>query len=380
MGMMSLLLIQMFPTFLAVVAIYLIVLRDRRRLPGDRPRHAHGVILVYLGGRARRQHLADEGIPRLDPGLARRVRPRRRRDTGAGVLGDHPAARRARARRRRAALVHLHDQRVRHRERAAAVDGQVHAARSACTASSTTSTPSSGGRSARASCSRRSRWSSSSSSCSGSSPRASRAARSRGSVDERRCSGSAAPRRLGAVRARAAGRARRRVDGAPPRPARDRGRTPSPFGTSATASPSRRAHEVDRETDADVWWRATLPGVELDDPYRWLLSGGDFGYAWVNGVGMQPFDVPDADDFVASPDAGRPELAPRSRSSTRSSPIASRQRGSTSSRPTGRFRVAGTSCRPGAGRRRRSSGSAVTSSGSRSGSTTSRRSARTSST
>ena len=41
-GCSALLLIQMFPTFLAVVAIYLIVLRRRRRVPRDRARHAHG--------------------------------------------------------------------------------------------------------------------------------------------------------------------------------------------------------------------------------------------------------------------------------------------------------------------------------------------------
>ena len=41
MGMLPLLLIQMFPQFLAVVAIYLILLRHRRGLPGDRPQLAH---------------------------------------------------------------------------------------------------------------------------------------------------------------------------------------------------------------------------------------------------------------------------------------------------------------------------------------------------
>jgi alpha-glucosidase len=44
----------------------------------------------------------------------------------------------------------------------------------------------------------------------------------------------------------------------------------------------------------------------LATPYRWLLSGGDFGYTWLNGVGLQPFDIPDADDFVATPDPGGP--------------------------------------------------------------------------
>lgn len=65
--------------------------------------------------------------------------------------------------------------------------------------------------------------------------------------------------------------------------------------------------DVDRETEADVWWRATFPVWNPATPYRWLLSGGDFGYAWLNGAGIQPFDVPDADDFVATPDAGGPD-------------------------------------------------------------------------
>ncbi len=50
MGMMTLLLIQMFPTFLAVVAIYLIVLRVGRVFPAIGLDTLSGLILVYLGG------------------------------------------------------------------------------------------------------------------------------------------------------------------------------------------------------------------------------------------------------------------------------------------------------------------------------------------
>lgn len=64
--------------------------------------------------------------------------------------------------------------------------------------------------------------------------------------------------------------------------------------------------QVDRETEAEAWWRATFPVANPSTPYRWLLSGGDFGYAWLNAAGLQPFDVPDADDFVATPDPGGP--------------------------------------------------------------------------
>ena len=65
--------------------------------------------------------------------------------------------------------------------------------------------------------------------------------------------------------------------------------------------------EIDRETDDDVWWRATFPVHNIATPYRWLLGGGDFGYAWLNAMGMHEFDVPDADDFVVSPGAGGPD-------------------------------------------------------------------------
>ena len=65
--------------------------------------------------------------------------------------------------------------------------------------------------------------------------------------------------------------------------------------------------EVDRETGSDVWWRATFPVWNVGTPYRWLLSGGDFGYAWLNALGLQSFDVPDADDFIATPGPGGPD-------------------------------------------------------------------------
>jgi alpha-glucosidase len=54
---------------------------------------------------------------------------------------------------------------------------------------------------------------------------------------------------------------------------------------------------VDEETETDVWWRATFPCWNPVTHYRWLLSGGDVGYAWVNGLGMTPHEVTDADDF-----------------------------------------------------------------------------------
>ena len=57
---------------------------------------------------------------------------------------------------------------------------------------------------------------------------------------------------------------------------------------------------IDEETEADTWWRATFPVWNPVTSYRWVLAGGDVGYGWVNGVGLIPHDVPDADDFVLS--------------------------------------------------------------------------------
>ena len=67
------------------------------------------------------------------------------------------------------------------------------------------------------------------------------------------------------------------------------------------------AAEVDRETGSDTWWRATFPVTNPATPYRFLLSGGAYGYAWLNAVGLQGFDVPDADDFIATPEDGGPD-------------------------------------------------------------------------
>jgi alpha-glucosidase len=72
------------------------------------------------------------------------------------------------------------------------------------------------------------------------------------------------------------------------------------------AEPRIAVAEVDRETEGDIWWRASFRVWNAATPYRWLLSGGDFGYAWLNGAGLQRFDVPDADDFIATPDPGGP--------------------------------------------------------------------------
>ena len=65
--------------------------------------------------------------------------------------------------------------------------------------------------------------------------------------------------------------------------------------------------EVDRETEHDVWWRATFRVDNVATPYRWLLTGGDFGYAWVNAMGIHDHDLGDSDDFVVTPGDGGPD-------------------------------------------------------------------------
>jgi alpha-glucosidase len=71
-----------------------------------------------------------------------------------------------------------------------------------------------------------------------------------------------------------------------------------PLGIAAT---------IDEETETDTWWRATVPVHNPEVRYRFLLSGGEAGYAWVNGAGVVRGDVADADDFVVSIDQGGPD-------------------------------------------------------------------------
>ena len=55
---------------------------------------------------------------------------------------------------------------------------------------------------------------------------------------------------------------------------------------------------VDEETETETWWRATFPVWNPATSYRWVLAGGELGYAWVNGSGLEQRDLADADDFV----------------------------------------------------------------------------------
>jgi len=57
---------------------------------------------------------------------------------------------------------------------------------------------------------------------------------------------------------------------------------------------------IDEETETDVWWSAKVQVWNPTVSYRWVVGGGDVGYAWVNGAGIFRHDVPDDLDFMLS--------------------------------------------------------------------------------
>jgi alpha-glucosidase len=64
------------------------------------------------------------------------------------------------------------------------------------------------------------------------------------------------------------------------------------------------ARATKAKPDGNGWWIARFPVNKRFTNYRWLLSGGKVGYAWLNGTGVVTRDTPDADDFVLALDAG----------------------------------------------------------------------------
>jgi alpha-glucosidase len=64
---------------------------------------------------------------------------------------------------------------------------------------------------------------------------------------------------------------------------------------------------VDEETETDVWWRAEFAVANPVTHYRWLMSGGDVGYRWVNALGATAHEVADADDFGIAVGTSGPE-------------------------------------------------------------------------
>ena len=64
---------------------------------------------------------------------------------------------------------------------------------------------------------------------------------------------------------------------------------------------------VDEETGDEVWWRAAFPVWNPVTRYRFLLVGGDYGYAWLNGLGLTRHEIADSDDFVITVGSSGPD-------------------------------------------------------------------------
>lgn len=58
--------------------------------------------------------------------------------------------------------------------------------------------------------------------------------------------------------------------------------------------------EPKEEHGVDVWWVAEVQARNVRTHYRWLLSGGAYGYGWLTAAGFVDYDLPDATDFVIS--------------------------------------------------------------------------------
>lgn len=65
---------------------------------------------------------------------------------------------------------------------------------------------------------------------------------------------------------------------------------------------------VDRTTDDEIWWRATIEMHNVENPYRFLLDAPG-GTRWLNGTGVVGREVPDWADFQLSTYAPPPAWA-----------------------------------------------------------------------
>ena len=69
--------------------------------------------------------------------------------------------------------------------------------------------------------------------------------------------------------------------------------------TTPDAEPHLLRGRIDRSTAWETWWRCD---VDVRNPltnYRFLLDGGPGGYRWLNGTGLHPHDVTDAERLPA---------------------------------------------------------------------------------
>ncbi|HVP74585.1 MAG TPA: glycoside hydrolase family 13 protein [Gaiellaceae bacterium] len=63
---------------------------------------------------------------------------------------------------------------------------------------------------------------------------------------------------------------------------------------------------ADAHAGGETWWRAELRVANPVVRYRWLLAGGETGYAWLNGRGIVGNEVAGAEDFVFALEPGAP--------------------------------------------------------------------------
>lgn len=81
------------------------------------------------------------------------------------------------------------------------------------------------------------------------------------------------------------------------------------FRTVTDGEPVFTEAQIICETETALWWEVT---VQMHNPvmhYRWLVTGGVFGYAWLNAAGLYDHDVPDSNDFAVSSWRGGPDWA-----------------------------------------------------------------------
>ena len=79
--------------------------------------------------------------------------------------------------------------------------------------------------------------------------------------------------------------------------------------TVADGEPRIIAAAITASDATDYWWTAELPIRNPLTHYRWLLEGGDVGYAWLNATGIHHHDIPDAHDFAIAAFAPTPDWA-----------------------------------------------------------------------
>ena len=68
--------------------------------------------------------------------------------------------------------------------------------------------------------------------------------------------------------------------------------------TTPDGEPAYTEAQVDREDGDEVWWRASVPMVNVELGYRFLIETGKHGRRlWLNGSGLSDVDVTDTADF-----------------------------------------------------------------------------------